>query len=160
MQTEICVKPLPYFFVGQEESAERISSYQTQKYPLLCQAIGKDDTRNIWYSKDHIVKLLREIDYAGGDGVRVYLASYQAAHPNYADQTCLIMNVTRGVLRNGGIKHDDIILENEPDFELRSSQGRDLIISPDDDCSFIKKDFNYGSPCPPRCDPPPGGLDD
>jgi len=145
-------KPLPFFFVGKDITTERKTSYATQKNNLLSQAIGKPDTTSIWYSKEHIVKLLEEIEYAGGDGLRVYFGMYEPSH-EFAGQTCLLMNTTREKIVGENIIHPDVVLENEPDYTGRSTLPRDIIVFPGDDSTLsVKRDFNYGSPCPPRCD--------
>lgn len=155
MQTLSETKPLPFFYIGKGLTEERVGLYQGVKLSLLSEAIEKADTKNIWYSREHISKLLEEIDYAGGDGVRVYFGSYESSH-EYAGQTCLVMNVTREENNNGQLVHRDVIVENEADFENRSSVPRDIILFHGDECESVRRDFNYGSPCPPRCDPPPG----
>lgn len=153
METLNSTKPLPFFFIGKQLSRDRISTYQGQKLPLLTTAIGKPDTQSIWYAKEHLEKLLEEITYAGGDGLCMSFGTYESTH-EYAGQTCLVMNATRAEEQNGITVHRTVELEDEPDFEQRSALPRDLILFPGED-EDGKKDFNYGSPCPPRCDPPP-----
>jgi len=148
MQQHVTVKPLPFFYVGQTITNDRISSFKTQKHPLLTQAIGKPDTCSVWYSKEHFVKLLEEIEFAGGDGIRISFGTYEAGH-QYEGQTCLLFNTTRATEVGGAITHTNVILENEPDFADRSAQERDIIHFPGEDP--IVKDFNLGSPCPPFC---------
>lgn len=111
----------------------------------MSQALGKPDTLSVWYSKEHIIKLLEEIDHAGGDGLRVYFGMYENAH-QFAGQTCLLMNVTRAAEINGQPIHEKVILENEQDFASRSALERDFSFDPSE------RDFNFGSPCPPICD--------
>jgi hypothetical protein len=159
MQTTTSVAPLPFFYIGRSLTNSRIESYRNTKLGLLSEAIDKPDTENIWYSKDHLQKLIDEIDYVGGDGLRIYFGSYEASH-EFANQTCLVMSITRQDVRDEAIKHPDVVLENEPEFEQRSSLPRDVVIYPGEEDQPFKRDFNYGSPCPPRCDPPPSGLDE
>lgn len=156
--TSTDLQPLPFFFIGQSLSTARIGSYQDQKLGLLSKAIDKPDTESIWYSREHIQKLLDEIDYAQGDGVRMYFGSYEATH-EYAGQTCIVMNATRSYQLGDTTVHVDVVLEKEPDFDERSSIPRSYIIFPGDENRPFKRDFNYGSPCPPRCDPPPSDFD-
>lgn len=144
MQHHCAVKPLPFFYVGQTITNDRISKFKTQKHPLLTQAIGKPDTCSVWYSKEHFVKLLEEIEFANGDGIRISFGMYEPDH-QYAGQTCLLFNTTRATA--GG--HTTVILENEPDFAERSAQQRDIIHYPGEEP--IVRDFNLGSPCPPFC---------
>ncbi|WP_343693886.1 hypothetical protein [Chitinophaga sp.] len=149
MQQHLSVKPLPFFYVGQSITNDRISKFKTQKHPLLTQAIGKPDTCSVWYSKEHFVKLLEEIEFAGGDGIRISFGTYETGH-QYEGQTCLLFNTTRQTVVGNTITHTNVILENEPDFAERSAQERDIIHFPGEDP--IIKDFNLGSPCPPFCD--------
>ncbi len=156
MGTQTSTKPLPFFFVGKDITTERVNNYLTQKHNLLSQGIGKPDTKNIWYSKEHITKLLEEIEFAGGDGLLVQLGMYESSH-EFAGQLCLVMNTTRERRVGDNVVHSKVVLENESDYADRSSLPRDIILFPGDDLSApIIKDFNYGSPCPPRCD----GFDD
>jgi hypothetical protein len=150
MQKDFTPKPLPFFYVGQATTTDRVGNYTTQKHPLLSQAIGKPDTKNIWYSKEHLIKLLEEIEHAQGDGFRVHFGMYEAGH-EYEGQLCLQMNVTRAVSVEQNTYHVNVILEEEADYPERSSLQRDVI----GDDNAGKRDFNYGSPCPPLCDPPP-----
>jgi hypothetical protein len=152
MATQHDIKPLPFFFVGKEITSKRKAGYAAQKLPLLTQALGKPDTRSVWYSKEHIAKLLAEIEYAGGDGMRISFGMYEDGHA-YAGQTCLLMNSTRAKQAGDRISHVDVLIEDEPNFSERSSLPRDIIAFPGESAVFARpKDYNFGSPCPPICD--------
>jgi hypothetical protein len=152
MRAQTSTKPLPFFFIGKDITAERVNNYLKQKHNLLSTGIGKPDTKSIWYSKEHIKKLLEEIEFAGGDGVRIQFGMYEASH-EFAGQLCLLMNSTREERVGDSVVHANVVLEHEPDFPDRSSRPRDIILFPGDDLSApLVRDFNYGSPCPPRCD--------
>jgi hypothetical protein len=155
MKSQNSQKPLPSFFIGSATTMERINDYLTHKHSLLSQVLGKPDTKSIWYSKEHIAKLLEEIENCNGDGLRIYFGSYESTH-EFAGQTCLLMNVTREKQNGTGLLHVDVKLEEEENFSNRSELSRD-IINPDagNTTNESKKDYNFGSPCPPRCD---GGL--
>lgn len=144
---------LPYFFVGKDLATERIGNYAT-KHTLLTQALGKQDTRSVWYAKEHIERLLEEIDHAEGDGLRIFLGAYESTHIDFSGQTCLIMAVTREkVMEDNSVIHENVVLEDEPDFSERSALPRIMPETPFDGGLFKrKKDFNHGSPCPPLCD--------
>lgn len=154
MSMQTVTKPLPFFFVGKDVTRGRVNNYLTCKHNLLSTGLGKPDTKSIWYSKEHIVKLLEEIEYAEGDGIRIQFGMYEEGH-EFAGQLCLVMNTTRENRVNNIVRHTNVVLENEPDYEERSSRPRDIILFPGDGFS-IPRDFNYGSPCPPRCDDPGG----
>lgn len=149
MENETSTRPLPYFFIGQALTNERINYYLTRKHPLLNADLGRTDTKSVWYSKEHIVKLMEELEYAGGDGVRVSFGVYEPSN-EYEGQLCLLMNITRQRILNGNVVHENISLEDEPDYPDRSTLPRDIIELPGED-EPIDKDFNYGMPCPPRC---------
>lgn len=151
MQRYVSVKPLPFFYVGQQISTDRINRFQSQKNNLLSQAIGKTDTKSIWYSKEHFVKLVEEIEFAGGDGIRVYFGMYEEGH-QFEGQLCLLFNATREKLVDGQVVHSNVVLETEPDFPDRSALPREVIIYPGEEATGGSKDFNLGSPCPPRCE--------
>lgn len=144
--------PLPFFFIGKTLTTDRINSYINNKHNLLSQSIGKPDTKNIWYSREHIVKLLEEIEHAEADGLLISFGTYESGH-DYAGQTCLVMNLTRETRIGENNVHSTLTLEDEPDYPERSALPRDIIVFPGDDpLQPTERDFNYGSPCPPRCD--------
>jgi hypothetical protein len=151
MITQTSAKPLPFFFIGQSLTQERIGNYLSQKHNLLSSGLGREDTKSIWYSREHIVKLLEEIDHNGGDGLRIYFGAYEAGH-EFAGQLCLLMYVTREGGAGESVTHPNVVLENEADYPQRSVQARDTILFPGGSPFGRKKDFNYGSPCPPRCE--------
>jgi hypothetical protein len=155
MQRNATVKPLPFFYVGMQATADRISRFNNQKHNLLSQALGRPDTKSIWYSKEHFEKLLEEIAFAGGDGVRIHFGMYEEGH-EFEGQLCLLFNSTRENVVGDNVIHSNVILENEPDYPERSSLPREVILFPGDGPGDIR-DFNLGSPCPPRC---PGSGDD
>ncbi|MFC0518951.1 hypothetical protein ACFFGT_32350 [Mucilaginibacter angelicae] len=142
-------KPLPFFFVGQALVNQRTADFVNQKNNLLSEALGKPDTRSIWYSRDHIAGLLDEIDHAGGDGLRIAFGMYERGH-QFAGQLCLMMNPTRGVAVGDSVVHQAVILENEPDFAERSAVNKDYDFG--NGLPGVDKGFNLGSPCPPICD--------
>lgn len=151
MQHHVAAKPLPFFFVGQKTTEDRISKFKKLKHTLLSQGLGKPDTTSIWYSKEHFVKLLEEMEFAGGDGIRISFGMYEENH-QYAGQTCLLFNTTRQEMVGNNLVHTNVILEKESDFPERSSVEKDIILFPGDDPSVDVRDFNLGLPCPPRCD--------
>lgn len=150
MKSHLTVKPLPFFYVGKDITADRINRFRDEKHGLLSTALGKPDTKSVWYSKEHFQKLLEEIEFADGDGIRVHFGMYEPGHI-YEGQTCLLFTTTREQIVGGATLHSNVVLENEPDFDDRSSLPREIIFfpgqSPEDD-----RDFNLGSPCPPSCD--------
>lgn len=156
MERYVSTKPLPFFYVGSQVTADRIARYKTQKHNLLSQALGRQDTKSIWYSKEHFVKLVEEIEYAGGDGIRVQFGVYEDGH-EFAGQLGLLFNVTREIVTGDIISHTNVVLENEPDFPDRSALPREIIAFPGEENIGNSKDFNTGSPCPPRCDFDPSG---
>lgn len=151
MKQHVTVKPLPFFYVGQQVTADRITRFQNQKHNVLSQALGKSDTKSVWYSKEHFEKLLEEIEFAGGDGIRVYFGMYENGH-EFEGQICLLFSVTREMPLGNGIAHGNVILENEPDYPERSSLPREVILFRGTHPGEDIRDFNLGSPCPPRCD--------
>jgi hypothetical protein len=145
------ITPLPTFFITQDILEQRKAAFESDKLPLLTGAIGKPDTKNIWYSRDHIAQLLNEIDYYGGDGLRIFFGKYEDSNESFSGQLCLVMNPTRAVNSGGVITHQNIIAENEADFSERSALPKTIPLSPDGS-AFADKGYNYGSPCPPLCD--------
>jgi len=65
------------------------------------------------------------------------------------------MKTTREVLSGETVIHKNVYLEDELDFSKRSALPRSAAF-PGSDPLSQKKDFNYGSPCPPRCEPTDG----
>jgi hypothetical protein len=142
-------KPLPPIFISQETVDKRKALFSAKKLPLLAGDLGRPDTQSIWYTREHVASLLAEIDYYGGDGLRIFFGAYEEGH-QYEGQLCLVMNPTRAV-GTGSASHKEVVAENEPDFAARSSQARDFQFSEDLDDTY-PKGYNYGSPCPPLCD--------
>ena len=136
-------KKLPFFFIGKSTTDKRKENFISQKYPDLCSRLGKEDTKSIWYTREHFATLLDEIDHAGGDGIRLHFGTYEDGH-KFQGQLCLVMNITR----SSGVIRKDVVLESESDFEDRSAGSR----SQDNTETKVPRDFNFGSPCPPRCD--------
>jgi hypothetical protein len=132
--------PLPSFFVGKSITNNRIKLYMETKHGLLSEALGKTETKAIWYSRDHVAQWLSEIDKAGADGMRIYFGA-QLDNEDYAGQLCLLMVLTMGNSQAG--IHTDITIEDADDFEARSL--------PVTEGQTHTRDFNTGSPCPPIC---------
>jgi hypothetical protein len=136
------VKPLPFFFVGEKITQERVSTFLNTKHKLLSEAIGKTDTKAVWYSREHIEGLLGEMNHANADGLRIYFGTYSPQHETFGSQLCLLMVMTQQNPANGAQR--DISIEDAEDFALRSETER--AFEPG-----TEKDFNVGSPCPPIC---------
>lgn len=136
------VKPLPFFFVGTNVTNERVNAFLSTKHNLLSSAIGKQDTKAVWYSREHIEGLLDEMNHANADGLRIYFGAYSNEHETLSNQLCLLMVMTR--LNQQTDAHADISIEDEPDFAERSTAERGF-------GDQTEKDFNVGSPCPPIC---------
>ncbi|MBO9573378.1 MAG: hypothetical protein J7497_14395 [Chitinophagaceae bacterium] len=132
---------MPEFFVGKTITGERIARFIQTKHALLSNALGKPDTKFIWYSRNHVAQWLSEIDRAGGDGMRVYFGA-QGEQEAYPGQLCLLMVLTMADPLTGG--HTNITVEDAPDFIDRQLTPEEV--------EAIHRDFNTGSPCPPLCD--------
>ncbi|QEM09038.1 hypothetical protein [Mucilaginibacter rubeus] len=150
MENQKTLIPLPPFFVDNDVTTGRINEFASKKNLMLSQAIGKPDTKSIWYSKAHITQLLDEIERANGDGLRMYFGTYESGH-RFEGQTCLLMYATRAVRQGSHTIHSDVIPEHEHDFADRSSIARDFSEQVDSDPEK-ERGFNFGSPCPPLCD--------
>lgn len=145
MSTERSHRKLPKSYVGKEVTDQRIERYKKQKYDAQCKNSPKakegKDTLSIWYDTEHIEELLQEIKDAGGNGLRISFGMCEDDHPQYASQTCLLFNVTRLDEKNNTV---DVTVESEPDFPERLKVTEE---------AKKKEDFNFGSLCPPRCNP-------
>ncbi|MGD1959790.1 MAG: hypothetical protein ACFB2Y_13100 [Fulvivirga sp.] len=142
MESRKNIKALPYFYVGKKLTDERIARFLKRRYPALCQELGRDDTRSIWYTREHIAQLLEEIDNANGNGIRMHFGVYEEGH-RYEGQLCIVSNVTREVTKNGADYNLNVKVEDEPDFIERHALWEE---------KQAFEDFNFGAPCPPRCD--------
>lgn len=143
--------PLPDIFIGTGNVQTMVARYLAEKYPLLQTAqaaknASLNETKSVWYSKEHIETLLSEINITNANGLRIYFGAYPDNHSIAPGQQCLLMVPTRAG-ENGNV---DIVYENEPDFEARlNATGTSRAISPQKEAT--PKPFNYGSPCPPIC---------
>jgi len=141
------MNPIPFFFVGKEITNQRIELFLNGKHQLLTADLGRMDTKSVWYSKEHIEKLLEEIETAGGDGLRICLGTYESTH-EFAGQLCLLMVSTKENTISDTPAHINHYLEDQPDYADRSALPRGDAFKG----KGTKRDFNFGSPCPPRCD--------
>lgn len=148
--------PLPEIFIGTEKVNQRINLYMQNKRPLLNHALSeggtaREDTKSIWYSKEHLETLLNEINIMEGDGIRIYFGAYESNNDIAPDQLCLLMMVTRPGEAVGS--HKDIIYENEPGFTNRkeATTRSKAYYGGHLNTEGRPKPFNYGAPCPPIC---------
>lgn len=142
MESKKQIKALPFFYVGKKLTEDRIDRFLKRRYPSLCQELGRPDTRSIWYTREHIAQLLEEIDNANGNGIRMSFGVYEEGH-RYEGQLCIVSNVTREVSKNGIDRNVKVQVENEPEFNERHTLWQE---------KQAFEDFNFGAPCPPRCD--------
>lgn len=151
MEKNRSFQPLPDIFVSKSTINDRVTNYQSVKYPLLDAALKsinshRQETKSIWYTKAHIESIVAEMDLTGADGVRIYFGAYGESESPAPGQLCLMMVLTRsGELGSG---QTDIIYENETDFEDRSNAGSRSRTAGETE---EPRQFNYGSPCPPIC---------
>ncbi|GAB2809113.1 hypothetical protein [Ferruginibacter profundus] len=134
---------LPAAFVSKATVNQRVGNYQNHKLPTLSAALGRSDTKSIWYTVEHLEQLLDELHYQEASGMRVYFGAYPSDHDDYPGQLCLMMVPTtfNGTTSN----HEDIIIEEQDDFTDRFGA-----FDPEE-IENIYKSFNFGSPCPPAC---------
>jgi hypothetical protein len=149
------LQPLPAIFVGKDKINTRVKLYQQNKHPLLSEALSnggvpRQDTKSIWYSREHVETWLNEMNQMDASGIRIYFGAYEAEAELAAGQLCLLMVLTRaGANANS---HKDIILENEPDFEGRLQLAQSRAIETETGLpAGTPREYNYGSPCPPIC---------
>ena len=140
MSNQGSITPLPFFFVGKEKTEERVENYESKKRSLLSTALGKPETKNIWYSKEHIAKLLEEVELAGGDGLRIHFGMYEAGH-EFEGQLCLLMTTTREVKIGESVVHQNVVMEDEPGFTERSALSKNIEF-PSEQSSSSSKYFN------------------
>jgi hypothetical protein len=143
MSNQTSVNPLPASFVSHEEVNLRVNSFINSKHNMLTATLNKQETRAIWYAFEHLEQLMDELKYKEASGMRIYFGAYPGTHQQYAGQLCLIMIPTR--INTTTMVHEDIIIENEPDFTERIA-GFDP-----NEIVEMYKNFNFGSPCPPAC---------
>ncbi|HMK26485.1 MAG TPA: hypothetical protein VK483_10685 [Chitinophagaceae bacterium] len=143
-------KPLPLIFEPVETVNKRVTLYLENKYPLLNTQIkanddSREETRWVWYSKEHIQTWLSEMEDLNADGMRIYFgekeieegdeANTNAQKAKASGQLCLLMILTRpGSFDNS---HINIIYENESDYVERKALYDN------------SRQFNFGGYCPP-----------
>jgi hypothetical protein len=131
--------PLPPSFIPYQTGEERINRFLNSRHQAMSANAGREDTRSIWYTLEHIKKIYEELQLQDADGMRVYFGVY-GDQEEYPGQTCLIMRPTHG---NANGESIDIKMETTSNFADRL------------DLYNKSKDMNLGRPCPPRC-PNPG----
>ncbi len=146
------VKPLPGIFEDYDTINERVKLYIKGKHAALTKAMKeKDETREetrwIWYSREHVQTWLDEMETMGADGMRIYFGEKEvkkehesdakAQYATAAGQLCLLMVLTR----KGGTDdcHENIIYHKEPDYKERKTLYDQR----------VDKHFNFGGYCPP-----------
>jgi hypothetical protein len=141
--------PLPTIFIPKDVINRRVKLFMQKKHPLLSEAltengITRQDTRSVWYSKEHMEIWLNEMNLYGADGMRIYFGAYAEEDGIRNGQLCLLMVLTRP----GGTSdtHRDIVFEDEGPGARSLNGGGD-----DEEEEGRPKQFNYGSPCPPIC---------
>lgn len=153
MQIPQSAQPLPDIFIGTEKVKSMAEKYNTEKYPLLLAAqkakdANRNETKSVWYSKEHVQTWLDEMNIMNASGMRVYFGAYDEDHHIAPGQQCLVVMLTRPTA--DGVGNTDIIYENESGFEERkNASANSKAISFDEEAT--PKPFNYGSPCPPIC---------
>ncbi len=100
-------------FFGKERINQQIKIFLSWKLPLLNAAIGKEDTRWIWYPREFFETMYETITFLEGDGIRVYFGQFEDDHAEYASQTCLTWVPTRPNEYSGLQFSEDIIIEDE-----------------------------------------------
>lgn len=143
MTTLNATRALPKFVIDSKLASERIKKFQSSKHQVLSKAMGKEDTRSIWYSAKHIEELYKSLTELNADGLRVYFGEYSETHNLYPGQLCLIMVPTR--LDPETKDHADILVQEEAAVE----DTENYIGSVPAQGKFFA--YNYGSPCPPVC---------
>jgi hypothetical protein len=156
MQNNEPAKPLPIIFVDKETLNIKVKNYLKNKFPLLKEAQkskggAREETKSIWYSKEHVETWLSEMNHLKADGMRIHFAAYGEEENMVAGQLCLVVSLTRSSENNS--VHEDITYENEADFSKRKNAGSNTrsITEPKDKEEEKPKQFNYGAPCPPIC---------
>jgi hypothetical protein len=84
---------LPSAYLSSELVKKRVDNYLYHQYPLLSKAIGKEDTRAVWYSKAFLENILSGMVYFNANGIRLCLGSADAA--NDFGRTILITVLTQ-----------------------------------------------------------------
>ncbi len=142
-------KPLPGIFISKNVVNERVNNFQSNKLPLLTNAIGKPDTKSGWYSIEQFEELMREMYYLNADGVRLYFGAYSNDAPEYAGQLTIIFVPTYTDIDTGA--HTDIIIEGEElEERLKAESIASRKIRKDGDMGVLKN-LDTLSPCPPDC---------
>ena len=160
MLNQQTVRPLPAIFIGKELLDSRVAGYLADKHPVLSKQLSGDgpyreDTKSVWYTREHVESWLEEIRHLNADGMRVYFGAYgQNEEGRPPGQLCLLMVMTRA--DGSGRLQKDIILEQESDFEARQQVAISRALDPGSGIlgqASIPKEYNYGAPCPPICNP-------
>jgi hypothetical protein len=134
-------KSLPFIFVNKTEVSKRVNNYKTQKQGMLTEKMnGKEETRSIWYSREHLEEIMRELYYLNADGVRLYFAAYDPEHELYGSQLSLVFVPTYLTEEN---KHRDIIIEDEENYTARKAMKQTGFDA--------NKGLDFGALCKPDC---------
>jgi competence protein ComGF len=147
-------KTLPNSFLGQVLANERIKRFQEGKLKLLSNDLQKEDTKSVWFSFESIEGIYKELVYLNANGLRVYFGTYEneLTAGNAQGQLTVIFVATA---LNANNLNEDIILETLPDFAERQTATKAAVEAKKAvEQLGIKKEFDFGSPCPPDCGEP------
>lgn len=150
------VMPLSSYFVGREVVNSRVKRYMNGKHKLLTEqmaskGLAATESHFVWYPKDYLETLIKEMEHYGANGIRVYFGEYANDPVEPAPgQLGLLLVLTQ--LKSDGKIHD-ILFEEQVDYQVRSnmarSRGLDFSQLPGED--GVPREFNAMLPCPPAC---------
>jgi hypothetical protein len=149
-------KPLPFIIEPLETVNKRVGLYLENKHAQLTSQLkttdaNREETRWVWYSKEHVQTWLTEMEDLNADGMRIYFGEKEVEAGDESNlnnqaakasgQLCLLMVLTRaGSFDNS---HINIIYENEPDFNSRKALYDQMKLAGGN------RQFNFGGYCPP-----------
>ncbi len=128
-----------------EEARHLVANYAPKAGVVVREGDTLPDTRAIWFGLEELEQMVAQVRHEGGDGVRFYLATYDADYPadspapdippaDYWGYNTLLMVSTRDSVANGEHFHRDYFPEGP-------AQAQGFMVA----ASIL----NHGSICPP-----------
>ena len=115
--------------ISHAEAKKLADEYKHKKKNHLERAIGKEETRSIWFDYDFCIMLMHDLIRKEINGLRIYFGAYDNSHSEEKkDKMTAILVTTKGP-RTGQTWGDDDIADVEEKFI---------------------EEYNDGQLCPPR----------
>jgi hypothetical protein len=127
-----------------EHADTLIRNYKSSRWLDNSRKLGRSDSMSVWYGMEALQNFLATAQEYKADGVKMYFGVYPedyAQTPEFAGRQTILLVATRQTKTGNGLVNKNIFIQRD---------GKSEILA-----------FNFGSMCPPFCQPgvDPSGID-